>query len=243
MTRRTLARHGHRLDGAGWNHPYADPFVCYADGGDGGGSGSDDPANGATPITPPAAPATPPAPATEGDVKSLPDWAQKALADARSEAAKSRTTAKANAADQARQQLAQEIGKALGLVKDNAPADPAQLTRTIGEQTSRITDLETTARTQTIELAAYKAAAKHGADPAALLDSRTFLTSVNGLDPNADDFTTKLDDAIKAAIEQNQQLRTGQAPRRGGGDFNGGPGATPQRPTSLGQAISRAMTG
>jgi hypothetical protein len=178
----------------------------------------------------------------DGKVESLPEPVAKVIRDAREEAGKSRTTAKANAAQEARQELAQEIGKALGLVKDDKPADPAELTRTITTQTTRIGELESTNRTLSIELAAYKAADKHGANPAALLDSRSFLESVKGLDPSASDFTTKLDDAIKAAVDNNAQLRTGQAPRRGGGDFTGGPGAT-NRPTSLQDAIAASLGG
>ncbi|MCX4540491.1 hypothetical protein [Streptomyces sp. NBC_01565] len=175
-------------------------------------------------------------------MKSLPDWAQKALADARAEAGKERTTAKANAATEARNALAQEIGRALGLVQDDKPADPAELTRTITTQTSRIAELEATARTQSVELAVHGAATRLGANAAALLDSRAFLTSVEGLDPGATDFTTKLDAAITTAVEQNQQLRGGQVPRRGGGDFAGGPGTT-GRPTSLGQAVAAGLGG
>ncbi|MBT2449473.1 hypothetical protein J7F03_20750 [Streptomyces sp. ISL-43] len=215
-----------------------------------GGSGEGEGASGGTPpvmppagspppATPPAVtptpPAVPPAP-PEDDVKSLPEWAQKAISDARAEAGKERTTAKANAAEQARQQLAQEIGK------DDKPADPAELTKTITTQTSRIAELETAARTQAVELAVHGAAARLGANAAALLDSRAFLTSVQGLDPTGADFATLLDAAITAAVEQNQQLRGGQVPRRGGGDFAGGPGTT-GRPASLGQAVAAALSG
>ncbi|MFI8104712.1 hypothetical protein [Streptomyces sp. NPDC086023] len=221
-----------------------------------GGNGEGDGASGGTPpAAPPAAPpaGNPPAPApaappaappaaAEGDVKSLPAWAQKALADARAEAGKERTTAKANAAAEARQELAQQIGKALDLVQDDKPADPAELTATITTQTTRIGELEGTVRTQAVELAVHGAAARLGANAPALLDSRTFLKAVEGLDPTAADFTTKLDVAITTAIEQNQQLRGGQAPRRGGGDFAGGPG-TQGRPTSLGQAVAAGLGG
>lgn len=179
----------------------------------------------------------------DGKVESLPPAVAKVITDARAEAGKARTTAKQNAADEARQSLAQEIGKALGIVKDNAPADPAELTRTISTQTGRIGDLESQVRQQAVELAVHGAAAKHQANPSALLDSRSFLASVKGLDPAAADFTTKLDDAIKAAVEGNTQLRMGQAPQRGGGDFTGGPGTTAGRPTSLGQAVAAGLGG
>lgn len=178
----------------------------------------------------------------DGKVESLPEPIAKVIRDAREDAGKARTTAKANAANEARQSLAQEIGKALGIVQDDKPADPAELTRTIATQTSQIGDLTSTVRQQKVELAIHAAAGKHQANASALLDSRAFLKSVEGLDPTADDFTTKLDDAIKAAVDSNAQLRTGQAPRRGGGEFAGGPGAT-GRPTSLGQAVAASLTG
>ncbi|MEV2249398.1 hypothetical protein AB0I94_02375 [Streptomyces sp. NPDC050147] len=178
----------------------------------------------------------------DGKVESLPEPVAKVIRDAREEAGKSRTTAKANAAQEARQELAQEIGKALGLVKDDKPADPAELTRTITTQTTRIGELESTTRGLTVQLAIIDQADKHNANASALRDSVSFMESVKGLDPSAADFTTKLDDAIKDAVENNQQLRTGQVPRRGGGDFAGGPGTT-KRPTSLHDAIAAKLGG
>ncbi|MFI1942052.1 hypothetical protein ACH44C_33580 [Streptomyces purpureus] len=212
------------------------------EGGTGGAPPAAPPAANPPVPAPPAAPPAPPAPAAEGDVKSLPDWAQKALSDARAEAGKERTTAKANAAAEAREQLLKEFGEKLGILTPEEKPDPAKLTAAIGEKDTRIGSLEGSVRSLTIELAAYKAAGKHEANPAALLDSRSFLESVQGLDPAATDFATKLDDAIKAAVESNAQLRTGQAPRRGGGDFAGGPGTT-GRPTSLGQAVAAGLGG
>jgi hypothetical protein len=263
MRKRTLARHHH--DGAGWTRPYGThPFspVFYADGGGGDGSGSSggggDGGSGSSGQGGDGSGGQGPGQGGQqsgqggsnpwdgfqwdGKVESLPEPVAKVIRDAREEAGKSRTTAKENAANQARQELAQEIGKALGLVKDDKPADPAELTRTITTQTTRIGELESTNRTLSIELAAYKAADKHGANPAALLDSRSFLESVKGLDPSASDFTSKLDDAIKTAVDNNAQLRTGQVPRRGGGDFTGGPG-TQRRPTSLHDAIAAKLGG
>jgi hypothetical protein len=252
MRKRTLARH----TDPGWTRPYGvTPFspIFYADGGGGEGSGSGGQPGSGEPT--PGGNGTGGQGSGQGGQPSgqNPDPSgndpaatiarlERDLTAARQEAAKSRTTAKQNAANEARQELAQTIGKALGIVQDDQPADPAELTRTITEKTSRIGELETTVRTQAIELAAYKAADRHGANPAALLDSRSFLASVAELDPAAADFTTKLDDAIKAAVDANQQLRTGQAPRRGGGDFAGGPG-TQQRPTSLHAAIAAKLGG
>jgi hypothetical protein len=191
-------------------------------------------------VQPPAAPPADPWASFQwdGKVESLPDPVAKVIRDARAEAGKERTTAKENAAKEARETLLRE----LGLLKPDETPDPAKLAAELGNKDTRIGGLEGTVRTQAIELAAYKAAGKHEANPAALLDSRSFLKSVEGLDPEASDFATKLDDAIKAAVEGNTQLRVGLVPRRGGGDFPGGPGTT-GRPTSLGQAVAAAYNG
>lgn len=215
--------------------------------GGGGSGGNQPPAPPASPPTPaPPAPAAPPAPPADpwasfqwdGKVESLPEPVAKVIREARAEAGKERTTAKENAAKEAREQLLKE----LGLLKPDETPDPAKLAAELGDKDTRIGGLEGTVRSLTVELAAYKAAPKHEANAAALLDSRSFMESVAGLDPTAADFATKLDDAIKAAVEANQQLRGGQVPRRGGGDFPGGPGTT-GRPTSLGQAVAAGLGG
>lgn len=264
MDKNTLPRRN--FFGGGWAHPYGSgpfsPFL-YADGGDCGGSGSSsgggtggDGGSGAGGGQANGQGAGQQSGQSGGqnggnqgaeqggsgdnsqDIKALPAWAQKALTDARAEAGKARTTAKENAAKEAREQLLKD----LGLLKPDETPDPAKLAAELGEKDARLAELATSAKTQAIELAAYKAAGKHDANPAALLDSRSFLKSVEGLDPTDKDFDTLLDAEIKKAVEGNQQLRAGQAPRRGGGDFPGGPGTT-GRPTSLGQAVAAQLAG
>ncbi|WP_060888664.1 hypothetical protein [Streptomyces scabiei] len=227
------------------------PIYAIAGGsgeGGGGSGGNQPPAPPASPPTPtPPAPAAPPAPPADpwasfqwdGKVESLPEPVAKVIREARAEAGKERTTAKENAAKEAREQLLKE----LGLLKPDETPDPAKLAAELGDKDTRIGGLEGTVRSLTVELAAYKAAPKHEANATALLDSRAFMESVAGLDPTAADFPTKLDDAIKAAVEANQQLRmVPGVPRRGGGDFPGGPGTT-GRPTSLGQAVAAGLGG
>lgn len=171
----------------------------------------------------------------EGDVKSLPEWAQKLIRDTRAEAAHNRTTAKTQAAEQARQDLAQQIGKALGLVKDDTPADPAQLTSQIGDLTSQNKSLKA-------EIAVFKAAPKLGADAVKLTDSRSFLSALDKLDPAADGFDNKLSEAIKAAIQDNPQYRLGQAPAASGGtEPSGRPGAS-GKPANLTDAITARLS-
>lgn len=75
-----------------------------------------------------------------------------------------------------------------------------------------------------IERAADKAARKHGADPDALTDSKAFEKAAEGLDPEADDFASKLDELVKTTVENNPKLKAGQAPSRSGSEFTGGSG-------------------
>lgn len=173
----------------------------------------------AAPPAPPQPPATPPAtppaaepPVAAADVQSLPDWAQKMIGDLRNEAAGNRT--KAKSAEDERNELLASIGKALGVTDDEQP-DPAKLAA----------DLEATqadARVARIEAAAVRAAVKAGANPDALLDSRSFLDTAAKLDPTADSFSTDLESAITKALEANPTLKTtGQAPGKSGADHTG----------------------
>lgn len=167
-----------------------------------------------------------------GKVEDLPDWAQKLIKDAREDAGKARTTAKQTAAEEARNQLAQQIGKALGLVKDDEKPDPEKLTQ-------QLTAAQAAQRQATVELAVFRNASKHQGDPAALLDSRSFLAKVADLDPTASDFETKVSNAIKDAVETNTKLKAGQAPGRSTVDhMPPGGGQRSGKPKSIAEAVS-----
>ncbi|QCX77665.1 hypothetical protein C9F11_20150 [Streptomyces sp. YIM 121038] len=241
MRTRTLARH--RLDGAGWAHPYpltAFSPIVYASGeGEGGQQGATTGQQGAEQNTgqgsQPTAPnpAAPPQQGAEQDESTLPPWAQKALTDARAEAGKSRVTAKQKAADEARSELAQQIGKALGIVEDDTPPDPAKLTQQLADEQAK-------ARQTAVELAVYRTAHEAGGDPDALLDSRQFAAAIAEVDP-AD--TTAVRAAVQAAIATNPALAAKTtAPARGGAEFNGPPSGD-RKPASLHDAIAAALGG
>jgi len=89
-------------------------------------------------------------------------------------------------------------------------------------------------RTARIELAAYKAATAAGADPDALLDSRSFLREIEDLDPSDASFEKDLREAAKAALGANPSLKAksgGQQkapPGKSGGDLAGGKSAPQQ---------------
>ncbi|EPH40342.1 hypothetical protein ABT390_13540 [Streptomyces aurantiacus] len=194
-----------------------------------------------TPATPPTSapdPATPPAPAEQGHNDSAATIArlESELAAARAEAGKSRVTAKQKAADDAVQQLTQDIGKALGLIKDDEQATPEQLTQ-------QLTTAQEQARATAVELAVHRTAPSAGANPDALLDSRAFATAAATLDPADTDAVTA---AIKAAVTANPRLaaeaqHTG-APR-GGAEFTGPPsgGVTPAQFAAMDYAARAAL--
>ncbi|MGW0550556.1 hypothetical protein [Streptomyces altiplanensis] len=245
MHQRTLAR-GHR---AGWAHPYSTgPFApyLYADGGDGDGSdssgdagnstedgeasGEDDAGSSTTDDASASGDATEgarkPAPPKGGkgeDPAAQVARLTKELEDARKDAGKARTTAKQQAAEEAKSALVQELGKALGLVKDDdkdaAPPDPAKLTAEIERATAAHRETAT-------ELAVFKGASTHGADPGSLTDSRSFMAKLAKLDPASADFTKKVGDAIKQAVADNPKLKAaGQASTASAsGEFTGGTG-------------------
>ncbi|WP_253777737.1 hypothetical protein [Goodfellowiella coeruleoviolacea] len=92
------------------------------------------------------------------------------------------------------------------------------------------------ARDAMLDLAVYRAAAKHQADPDALLDSTSFRARVQALDPAASDFTSKLGEAIKKAVEDNPRYRAGTTPARSGAHITNGPPPS-GRPKSLADAV------
>lgn len=139
-------------------------------------------------------------PAAAESVDQLPAWAQKLIKDTRKEAGDNRT--KATAAEQQAQGILAAVAKAAGIeVPGDTPPDPAQLAKDLAAERDA---KAATAR----ELAIFKAASTAGADPAKLLDSRSFMTSVQGLDPSDG---TAVAAAIKAAVDANASLKAARA--------------------------------
>lgn len=214
------------------------------EGGDASGTPAGEPAAAPNTASPePPKPGPPPAAKAEGeDHAATIARLEKDLKDARAEAAKSRTDAKAKAAEDAVKALTEKLGRELGLIADDTPPDPAKLAEKISAQTARIGELETALRAKDVEAAVRDAAEKHGAKGNALLDSRSFLRAIADLDPAAKDFATQLDAAIKQAVDSNPNFRTAPQAGRSGADLAGGPGETGRaRPTSLGAAIKAAI--
>ncbi|MFI1677055.1 hypothetical protein [Streptomyces sp. NPDC020607] len=261
MPKKTLPRY--RLAGAGWAHPYgAAPFspFLYADGGDGDGSGSDNGdgsgdgqdgsgGDGGSGDGDGGGSSAGSGKGTDtGQGKSGKDGddlaatvrrLEKELAEARKDAGKARTDAKKQAADDAVSALTQQLGKALGFVKDDTPPDPKALADAIAQKDTTISQKDSVIRAKDVELAVWTRADKLQARAGALLDSRSFVAKLADLDPSEKGFTTALDTAIKEAVKENAAFAVPAAAGKSGGDLSGGTGegAAKKRTGSLAGAV------
>jgi hypothetical protein len=154
---------------------------------------------------------------TDDELALLDTKSQAYIRKLREENAKDRTASKTKAAEEARNELTRKIGKALGLIEDPDPATIAQVAASERDTARQ------EAKAAKIENAVLRMAAKHGASPEALTDSRTFMTKLADTDPAAEDFAAKVETAIKAALEDNPNLKIAPATaERSGGPVGGG---------------------
>ncbi|MCZ7376540.1 hypothetical protein [Micromonospora sp. WMMC250] len=169
----------------------------------------------------------------EGDVDK--ERHERALAAAREGERKAKEAKKA-----ADDRLAAVL-KAAGLTPDGKTDPAEQLKAAAAERDKAVARARDTA----VELAVYKSAAKSGADPDAVLDSRGFLSSVAELDPEAADFADKVTAAIKAAVKANPKLSATVAQGAGkqGADHNGAGGRKATKSPSLEEAIAAKLGG
>jgi hypothetical protein len=188
-----------------------------------------DPLAGATPSTRPPG---------ERSLDEFPADVRQYIADLRKESGEHRVKAKtaedaaAAAANAAKEEWAEKIARAFGLVED-VPGDPEVTPEQRVEQvTAQLEKAQGEHRGAQVELAIWKAAHAHGANPQRLTDSRAFMSKVGGLDPSADDFASKVEAAIGAAVTADDyykaapppgQVPAGPPPVPSGGEFAGGP--------------------
>jgi len=169
------------------------------------------------------------------EVKDLPSWAQKIVRESRKQAADER--GKVAAAEKARQDTLDSIAVALGLKKGDE-VDPKKLA---DQLTAERDKAATAAASAQQELAIYRAADKHGADPNALTDSREFLKAVSELDATDKDYAKDLAELIKQRVKDNPTRYAREAPKTkksgSADDMNGGKGSGGPRPTSLHAAL------
>ncbi|TFI30157.1 hypothetical protein [Streptomyces sp. 4R-3d] len=194
---------------------------------------------GTQPVTPPdppaaptppepAAPATPSDPVTEpkptepkakapkfeGDFD--PERAMKAIENLRTEVddqKKKRADDRQKAADE-QADFMKKLAGLFGVQTDEEkPLTPEQLAQQLEESRGETKESRAQARQTQVELAVYKTAGKHGGDPDALLDSRSFANAIAKLDPAADGFDTEVGKAVKAAVDGNPKLAA-KAPKQ-----------------------------
>jgi hypothetical protein len=182
-------------------------------------------------------------------VDQLPEWGQKLFRDLRKEAGdyraelrkvqealeetkRSQGPSAEEITQQVQSDLAKQIGKALGLVgEEQQQLTPEQIIEQLTSErdsTANERDEEKDRhRRALMELAVHRQGLKLGADPDALLDSRSFLKKVRDLDIDAQDFAAKLGEVIELAVTENPKFKAGSLagpPSRSGGEFAGGPG-------------------
>lgn len=183
-----------------------------------------------------AADAAQEAPKTADGLPTDPEQLQHMVRALRKENAKDRTTAKQKAADAAQASLVQQIGKALGLIKDDDDTPtPEDLTR-------QLTAEQDAKRTAQAALAVYRAA-QGIADPDMLTDSTRFQKALDGVDITDQQAVTA---AVKAFVKDHPQYAGTRAPQAGGAntiDHPAGSGETTPQSTSLDQAVARALAG
>lgn len=168
----------------------------------------------------------------DDDGEELSEAAKKRIAKLNAENAKHRTKAREasqgkSAAEKKHDELIQRLGKALGLVDEDKPADPDALMQ-------QLTTKDGELKQKTVQLAVYQIANKPGvgADSESLLDSKAFMASVEKLDHSAETFLADLESVVKDAVKANPKYKTstaGQAPPQSGGEIPGGPGEQRQK--------------
>lgn len=148
------------------------------------------------PVPTPPVPA-PPVPDAQPSVWEDPAAAKAEIERLRKENGAARTNAKAQAAEEARKELAAELAKILNL---NAPeTDPAKLADSLTEATKA----QAEAKRAQVELAVFRNAGRAGGDPDALLDSTSFLKTLDGIDSHD---AAAVEAAIKEAVSTNPRL-------------------------------------
>lgn len=134
------------------------------------------------------------------DVASLPPNVQNLISGLRKEAAGSRSSAKAKAAEEARTELMQQISQALGLT--DTPNDPAVLTE-------QLTAAQAAAADAQLESTVFRRAYSLGVNGDRLLDSLTFRQAVDDLPDEG--FEEALAALINQWADKDPSLRTNGA--------------------------------
>ncbi|XAO35440.1 scaffolding protein [Gordonia phage Morgana] len=142
--------------------------------------------------------------------------------------------ARAAAAAEAREQMARDIAKSLGIVEDETEeVDPDELIRQAEERaTEHAQRADATAaelRDLKVSNALRDAAGSHKADTELLLPYLRGKKLLKGLDPTADGFADQVSDIVEQAVKDNPKLLAEVVPvvpDSSGGDPSGGNGTS-----------------
>ena len=147
---------------------------------------------------------------------------------------------KAKAAARAADERVAAILKAAGLTPDGK-TDPAEQLKAAAEERDKATQK---LRDKSLRLSVRENADKAGVDPAAVIDSSSFRTTVAELDPDADDYDDQVTAAMKKALKSNPRLAAtaGQGPGKQGADHSGNGGGK-SKPKNLTDAITAKLGG
>lgn len=156
-------------------------------------------------------------------------------------------TAAKTSAEAAEKALAERIGKALGLIEDDKPADPATLLEQAAEREAQIANERDAYRAEIaaykLEQALTKAANSVDGDLDILVPFLRGTGALDKLDATAEDYTAQVAELVASAVESNPKLRKATpvvAPTRSGGDINGGTGAPKKGPRTVEDFIREA---
>ncbi|GAA2327491.1 hypothetical protein [Dactylosporangium salmoneum] len=167
-----------------------------------------------------------------------PDRAARALQSARDGEKTAKAEAKA-----ANDRLAGVL-KALGRNPDGSEATDPEAAAS--QLTTRAEQAEAAAWRAGVQLAVHRLAGKAGANPDALLDSMSFIDSLDDLleaDTDSDEFRTAVKAKIEAAVARNPNLKaaTSNSTGRLGAVAGGSGGSGEGRPKSLREAYARTL--
>ena len=191
--------------------------MMMADGGDGGEGGDagagegNDGGNAGTDGTEGAG---------KGNLWDDPAKAKAEIERLRKENGNARTSAKQQAAQEARDELLTK----LGLKDGDKPVDAEELARQLAAKDTDLSAKDQKIRALTVENALSKAARRAHADEDLLIAVLAHKGTLNDLDPSEKDFTKKLDALVKAELDENPKLKAVLAAGASGADLTGGSG-------------------
>lgn len=168
---------------------------------------------------------TPPADAPKTEIWQDPEAARREIEKLRKENGDARIQAKAQAAEQARQDAISAFAKAMGI---DIPGDEKPTVEGLTEKLNAVGTEAEQARAalkqSQIELAILKEASKQKVDIDRLINSRSFYENVTSFDPTAEDFATAVQVAIEAEVEKDRTLKATGGPAKSGAETYGGTG-------------------